>query len=43
MSDRGIVEAALYSAGRALTVEELVRVTGFDEGVVKEHLRALAR
>lgn len=43
MSDRGIVEAALYSAGKALTVEELVRVTGFDEAVVKEHLRALAR
>ncbi len=43
MSDRGIVEAALYSAGKALTVEELVRVTGFDEATVKEHLRALAR
>ena len=43
MSDRGIVEAALYSAGKALTVDELVRVTGFDEAVVKEHLRALAR
>ncbi len=43
MSDRGIVEAALYSAGKALTVEDLVRVTGFDEAVVKEHLRALAR
>ncbi len=43
MSDRGIVEAALYSAGKALTVDELVRVTGFDEATVKEHLRALAR
>ncbi len=43
MSDRGIVEAALYSAGKAMTVDELVRVTGFDEAVVKEHLRALAR
>ncbi|HYM40175.1 MAG TPA: SMC-Scp complex subunit ScpB [Thermoplasmata archaeon] len=43
MSDRGIVEAALYSAGRALTIEDLIRVTGFDEGVVREHLRALAR
>lgn len=43
MSDRGIVEAALYSAGRALTLDDLVRVTGFDEAVVKEHLRALAR
>ena len=43
MSDRGIVEAALYSAGRALTVDDLVRVTGFDEVVVKDHLRALVR
>lgn len=43
MSDRGIVEAALYSAGRALTVDDLMRVTGFEETVVKEHLRALAR
>ncbi len=43
MSDRGIVEAALYSAGRALTVDELMRVTGFAEDVVKEHLRGLAR
>lgn len=43
MSDRGIVEAALYSAGRALTIDDLMRVTGFDEATVKEHLRALAR
>ncbi len=38
-----MVEAALYSAGRALTVDDLMRVTGFDEATVKEHLRALAR
>ena len=43
MSDRGIVEAALYSAGRTLTLEDLVRVTGFDEALVRDHLRALAR
>ncbi len=43
MTDRGVVEAALYSAGKALTLEELIRVTGFDEATVKEHLRALAR
>ena len=43
MTDRAIVEAALYSAGKALTVDELCRVTGFDEATVKEHLRALAR
>ena len=43
MSDKAVVEAALYSAGRALTLDELVRVTGFDEGVVRAHLRSLAR
>lgn len=43
MTDRAIVEAALYSAGKALTIEELCRVTGFDEVTVKEQLRALAR
>ncbi len=43
MNDRSIVEAALYSSGKALTLEELMRVTGFDEAVVRAHLRALAR
>jgi len=43
MSDRAIVEAALYSAGKPLTLDDLVRVTGLDEAAVKEHLRALAR
>ncbi len=43
MTDRAIVEAALYSAGKALTLEDLCRVTGFDEATVKENLRALAR
>jgi segregation and condensation protein B len=43
VTDRAIVEAALYSAGKALTVEDLCRVTGFDEATVKEQLRALAR
>lgn len=43
MSDRAIVEAALYSAGKALTTEDLVRVTGLDEEAVKGHLRALAK
>lgn len=43
MTDKAVVEAALYSAGRALTLDELVRVTGFDEDVVKAHLRSLAR
>ena len=43
MNDRSIVEAALYSSGKALTLEELMRVTGFEEAAVKGHLRALAR
>lgn len=43
MNDRAVVEAALYSAGKALTVDDLVRVTGLDEPAVKTHLRALAR
>jgi segregation and condensation protein B len=43
MNDRSIVEAALYSSGKTLTLDELMRVTGFDEGTVKAHLRALAR
>ena len=43
MNDKAVVEAALYSAGRALTLDELVRVTGFDEGTLKAHLRGLAR
>jgi segregation and condensation protein B len=43
MNERAIVEAALYSSGKALTLDELMRVTGFDEAAVKVHLRALAR
>ncbi|MFA5896104.1 MAG: SMC-Scp complex subunit ScpB [Thermoplasmata archaeon] len=43
MNDRSIVEAALYSSGKTLTLDELMRVTGFDEAAVKAHLRALAR
>ncbi len=43
MNERGIVEAALFSAGRALTVEELARTTRLDPDVIKGHLRALAR
>ena len=43
MKDQAIVEAALYSAGRALSVDELSQVTGFDSGKVKEHLRKLAK
>lgn len=43
MNERAIVEAALYSAGRAVTVDELARTTGLDAEKVREHLRALAR
>jgi segregation and condensation protein B len=43
MKERAIVEAALYSAGRALSVAEIARATRLDEARVKEHLRDLAR
>lgn len=43
MIERAIVEAALFSAGRALTPDKLARVTRLDPDVVKGHLRALAR
>jgi segregation and condensation protein B len=43
MNERAIVEAALYSAGRALTVDELARTTRLDPETIREHLRALAR
>lgn len=43
MIERAIVEAALFSAGRALTPDDLSRTTRLDVDVVKEHLRALAR
>lgn len=43
MKDQAVVEAALYSSGGAVTAEDLARVTGFDPGRVKEHLRRLAK
>ncbi len=43
MNERALVEATLYSAGKALTLDEIVRVTGLDEEAVRSHLRALAR
>jgi segregation and condensation protein B len=42
VTDKAVVEAALYSAGRPLSLDELARVTGYDEATVKEHLRSLA-
>lgn len=43
MNERAIVEAALFSAGKVLTAEELGRTTRLDPEVVKGHLRALAK
>jgi len=43
MNERAIVEAALYSAGRPLTVDELARTTRLDPERIREHLRAIAR
>ncbi|HEY7589284.1 MAG TPA: SMC-Scp complex subunit ScpB [Thermoplasmata archaeon] len=43
MNERALVEAALYSAGKALPLDEIVRVTGQDESAVKAHLRALSQ
>lgn len=43
MNERAIVEAALFSAGKALTPDELARVTRLAPDVVREHLRALAQ
>jgi segregation and condensation protein B len=43
MNPRAIVEAALFSAGKALTPEELARTTRLEPEVIRGHLRALAR
>ena len=43
MNERAIVEAALFSAGKALTADDLSRTTRLDPDKVREHLRALAR
>jgi segregation and condensation protein B len=43
MNERAIVEAALFSAGKALTADELARVTRLAPDTIREHLRALAR
>jgi len=42
VKERALVEAALYSAGRALTIDELARTTRLDPEAIKGHLRALA-
>lgn len=43
MNERAIVEAALFSAGKALTVDELARTTRLPPDLIREHLRALGR
>lgn len=43
MNERAIVEAALFSAGKALTPEELAATTRLNPDAIREHLRALAR
>ena len=43
MNERAIVEAALFSAGQALTAEDLARTTRIEPERIREHLRALAR
>lgn len=43
MNDRAIVEAALFSAGRPLSLEELATATRLDVPKVREHLRKLAK
>ena len=42
MKDRALVEAALYSAGRALTIDELARTTRLEPEAIKPALHALA-
>ena len=42
MKERALVEAALYSAGRALTIDELARTTRLEPEAIKAHLRTLA-
>jgi len=43
VNPRAIVEAALFSAGKALTPEELARTTRLEPDVIREHLRALSK
>lgn len=43
MSEQGVVEAALYSAGKALAVEELAQTTGLAPDAVRSCVAALAK
>jgi len=39
--ERGIVEAALFSAGRPVSIEELAQISQVEPAKVREHLKAL--
>lgn len=41
-AEKGVVEAALYSAGRSLDLAEIAQATGLPPDAVKAHLDALA-
>lgn len=43
MSERGVVEAALFSAGKPLAVDEIVGTTGVPADAVRSALSALSR
>jgi len=43
MTERAIVEAALFAAGRPLDVTTLARTCGLSEAATKAHLEALAK
>ena len=43
MTEQGVVEAALYSAGKALAVEEIAQTTGLPAETVRASLAALGR
>ncbi|MBI4416378.1 MAG: SMC-Scp complex subunit ScpB [Euryarchaeota archaeon] len=43
MSEQGVVEAALFSAGKPLAVEEIAQATGLHVEVVRASLEALAK
>jgi len=42
MTEQGVVEAALFSAGKALAVEEIARTTALPEPTVRTSLEALS-
>lgn len=43
MSEQGVIEAAIYSAGKPLAVEEISAATGFALDAIREALAALSK